>query len=757
MATIKDVARRAKVSMATVSNYINHTKPVSKELSEQIEEAIRELNYSENKIAKNLKTRMSSDVGIVFPNLNDAYYVQIYQGIKSMFPSRNYFLNLGFSNDDPEMEREIITSLFEKRVCGLIVVSCCPDSWEFYHGFLKEYATPLVLIDRDVKSLDANFVTFNNRANMKKLTDFVIAHGNRKISLMAGPASFTCENECIKGFLDSLKEHGIDREECHIINIEMNKESAFRNTIPLVSHRSRPEAIITTSSAVAAGVIEGTALLGYGGDKIPIYTFGEEHWNLNTHSFAKNCIVRPALKLGQTAARLLLAEQKDPLTKESERVILGGCRLNEYMEDPRRVLTENGGGGGKIRVMLMDTSQSHSLAELLRNFELRSGIKAEIDFLPHPGMMDKILREYEENKVEPYDIFMYDIPWLPTLASRHVLRDITGEIKSFDLNSFIEGSLHYFSMFDGRYYGVPFLYAPQLLFYRKDLFRDPALQTAYRRKNNISLRPPVTLKEFNTVADFFTNSSDAVEYGTTIPAAYEECLTPEIYMRLHAFGASVYDSSGKVTLNSERSLKAYLNFMRAVKFANPDYRNATDFSAAKDFIDGKIAMLITYPSFLNYNPDFRSQTGITETTGYQMIPGNAPLLGGWSLGINARSSHVQEALSFMQWTCNDQVAQYSALLGGLSVLHSAYENDELNNLYPWFPLYKSTFEHTCAIVPPRIGKKTIIPMHDVDRIIFRGVNALLADEMNVQDVLTSTHEELEKLFDEYRKGAQYQP
>ena len=97
MATIKDVARRAKVSMATVSNYINHTKPVSKELSEQIEEAIRELNYSENKIAKNLKTRMSSDVGIVFPNLNDAYYVQIYQGIK--YSVSGYFVTIPRSLD----------------------------------------------------------------------------------------------------------------------------------------------------------------------------------------------------------------------------------------------------------------------------------------------------------------------------------------------------------------------------------------------------------------------------------------------------------------------------------------------------------------------------------------------------------------------------------------------------------------------------------------------------------------------------------
>ena len=80
------------------------------------------------------------------------------------------------------------------------------------------------------------------------------------------------------------------------------------------------------------------------------------------------------------------------------------------------------------------------------------------------------------------------------------------------------------------YYGIPFMYAPQVFYYRKDLFENPALKNDYERENNISLRPPSTLKEFNTIADFFTNKTSAISYGTSIPTAYSECLTPEIYM-----------------------------------------------------------------------------------------------------------------------------------------------------------------------------------------------------------------------------------
>ena len=65
-------------------------------------------------------------------------------------------------------------------------------------------------------------------------------------------------------------------------------------------------------------------------------------------------------------------------------------------------------------------------------------------------------------------------------------------------------------------------------FYRKDLFEDVAVKKEYEKQNNISLRPPVTLKEFNTISEFFSDKTNIIEYGTSIPTAYNECLTPEV-------------------------------------------------------------------------------------------------------------------------------------------------------------------------------------------------------------------------------------
>ena len=211
---------------------------------------------------------------------------------------------------------------------------------------------------------------------------------------------------------------------------------------------------------------------------------------------------------------------------------------------------------------MLDTSQVHSLLGLLKNFENKTDIHADVTILPHHRLYETIVEKYRSNNEQPYDVFMYDIPWLPSLASEQILEDITTKFYSINPDIFLPNCLKYYSIFNGRYYGIPFMYAPQIFYYRKDLFENTALKNDYERENNISLRPPSTLKEFNTIADFFTNKTTAISYGISIPTAYSECLTPEIYMRLRSYGGSLFNRHGNVCLDSDHSLKAYINFVK---------------------------------------------------------------------------------------------------------------------------------------------------------------------------------------------------
>ena len=654
MATIKDVAQMAGVSIATVSNYLNHTKPVSKEISKKIQYAVDKLHYAQNQNARNLKAQINTDIGIILPNLNDSYYVQLFQGMKSYFQNMDYYLNLAFSENIPEFERSIVKNLLKKQLCGLFLVSCQPDNWKFYYDNITSKNIPLVLIDRNIHSLDANFVSFNNRVLIRDMAEHLLNSGFKNIYLMTGPENFDSENECIRGFCDAFSKHGDSPAPSCFLKTDMSKEDAFRKTIHLLKEQ-QPEAFIATSESLSSGIIEGITILGYSINDIPVFTLGEEHWNLQTHSFATTAIVRPAIKLGHTASKLLMEQLKSPLTKETERIVLSGCRSRvspqklEILAKKHSLASAYKGKKSPqktINILMLDTPQVHSHIGLLHNFENRTGISVNVTIQPHHRLYETILKNHRSETLSAYDVIMYDIPWMTSLASENILEDITPKMSSIDTDIFLPGCLKYYSFFNGHYYGIPFMYAPQVLYYRKDLFEDFNLKAKYERENNISLRPPATLKEFNTICDFFTTKTDVVPYGTSIPTAYSECLTPEIYMRLRAFGGTIFNSNGQVCLDTAQSLKAYINFIRSIKSAKPDYRTATDVSVVQDFLSGETAMLISYPPFFTDITDFRKNS-IIGSIGYHLIPGRAPLLGGWSLGISSRSSHKDEAFEFL--------------------------------------------------------------------------------------------------------------
>lgn len=755
MVTIKDVAARANVSIATVSNYLNQTKPVSRATAARIKEAVEALQYSQNQSAKSLKTNSYPDIGVVLPNLNDSYYVQIFQGIESVFQDSPYYLNLAFSYDIPEIEQNIIHNMLRKQISGLLLVSCQPDSWKFYYENFNRHHRPIVLLDRAIHNLDASLIALNNRDMIRDITRQLISCGYSRIALLSGPPQYTCENACIQGFLDAHQEAGKSVPPSALLHTDLNKEDAFRKVTALLK-ADIPEVILTTSELTATGIIEGLRVLGYTTEELPVITLGEEHWNQHTQSFATYSTARPAMRLGTRSAQLLMNKLRSPLLQESEQIILDGRLPNRLSKvcrpmplcraaasppapDPDRT----------IRLLMLDSPSVHTFCSLVHNFEIESGIHAEFDILPHHHLYEAIEASHSANHPDvQYDVYMYDIPWLPQLASRGILSDLSDFLEAMDTSVFLPGCLQYFSKFLDHYYGIPFMYAPQILYYRKDLFNDLTLRSGFEHTYGSALRPPRTFREFNAVAEYFTSHADSIQYGFSVPAAYDECLAPELYMRLRAYGSRIFDAAGNVLFDTPQTLKAYINFVQAVRLAKPDFRKATDVSIIDDFLSGETAMLISYPAFLTDVSDLRKSSMI-GSIGYSHIPGRSPLLGGWGMGISQRSRKKGAAMEFLKWTCSQQMGNYFALLGGNSALTSTYENDELVKLYPWLPLYKSTYSYTSPMLPTMIRSGHVVPTNAIDTIICREVYRVLDQACSIEEAIAATQAKLTEFLHQY--------
>ena len=734
MATIRDVANLAEVSIATVSNYINGKKPVSKDTEAKIRQAIEELQYEQNLAARNLRAKQFREVGVILPNLNDPYYIQMFQGIEKTLAESGYFVNITFSYDSPAEELRNCQALLRKQICGLILVSCRPDSWQYYYDNFTAKGRPLVMIDRQIKGLDANFVCLDNFEMIKQITDTLLDDGYRQIYLFTGPEAFTCEQGCIRGFQTAFERHGLISKPEQMIQCELSKEEAFRNTIQMMSER-RPECILASSGLVATGIMEALRLLGYSDEDIPVITFGEEHWNLYTQSHAAMSTSRPAIKVGDTAAALLLKQLASSLD-DTERVVLQDTlsaapvfnAMQEESDEPA------------LRLLLLDNPTVRTFQGLLRNFELETGVKIEVDLLPHNNMLQTL-----QNRSEQYDVMMFDIPWLAGLCEQDVLADITAPVNELDTGRFFPDCLSYFGAYRGRYYGIPFMYAPQMLYYRKDLFENPYLQRDFAKQYDTTLRPPLTLKEYNAVAEFFTMQTDAVPYGISVTAAYDECFAPEIHMRLQAFGSRVCDGEGRVDFDNLQTLKAYINLRRSISFAKPDYLQTTDISAADDFCRGETAMLITYPVFLEGESSLRKNSNI----GCSLIPGRAPILGGWSLGVSKASSRKDEAFRFLQWCCSEQISNYFTIMGGQTAITATYTNDELVRLNPWLSLYYRAYSYAQPQPVPIINGRSV-PMEQIDTVLCRWAYEMVRNGMEVQEVIQFTQRDLKELLENHR-------
>lgn len=739
MVTIRDVAKQAGVSVATVSNYLNGTKPVSRELGQRIQAAIEDLQYTPSAAAKSLRGQKNHEVGVILPNLDDPYYVQIFQGIEKAFSGSEYFLNVAFSNDVAEVERRAMEGFLSKQICGLILISCQTDAWKFYYDNFTSKGRPIVMMDRRIKCLDANFVTVDSENAIRHLTAWLLSEGRRSVYLFCGPVDFTCEERCVGAFRSAHTQAGLTLNQDQIVSAPLTKEHAFSATVNLLRTK-KPDAIVTTSSLLVSGVIEGLRLLGYSPEEIPVLTLGEEHWNQYTQTFAAFSTSRPAIKAGDTAARLLLGQLVSPL-RDTEHVVLYDNTVERSLPPvagaARAECKACGPGDGTLRILMLDNPSVHVFQGLIRNFERQTGLKTEVRYLPHHAIFDEI-----QSGQDRYDVTMFDIPWLPLLAE-NVLADLSQDMGNFDTSQFFPGCLEHFGTFRGKIYGIPFMYAPQMLYYRKDLFEDVTLRSEFERQTGALLRPPLTMKEYNAVASFFTRSTDAVDYGVSVAAAYNECFAPELYFRLHAFQSQIIGPDGLPAFDNPQTLKAYINFKRTIQLAKPDYLRATDVSIVDDFLRGDTAMLITYPAFLSNVTDLRENSSVI---GYSYVPGRRPLLGGWSFGISRASARREQALAFLTWTCGEAISNYFTIMGGQTAISSTYTNDEMVKLYPWLPLYFKTYPSAQLQYQFALSDNRPIPSKQIDDILCKWAYQCLIYGMELSDAIAETNRELRELL-----------
>ena len=306
---IKDVARKAGVSTATVSRVLGDFTGVRDKTRKKVLKVASELNYEINAVARNLRQKKTNSIGIIVGNVLSQFYSVIAKSVEDIANKFGYNTILCNGDENPEKELNYLKVLMSNRVDGIILTPTGKNSEYIQH--LINSRTKVVLLDRLIEGIDCNAVLVDNANGAYKAVKHLIDQGYRKIGIVNGYLDRTTGAERLKGYLQAIEEASITKDDSLIKIGDFKKESGKRLTKELLEQSNRPEAIFTTNIDMSMGALIAIKEMKLAiPDDIGIVCFDDSDWALILEP-SITVIRQPVYQLGSTAAELLIKEIED--------------------------------------------------------------------------------------------------------------------------------------------------------------------------------------------------------------------------------------------------------------------------------------------------------------------------------------------------------------------------------------------------------------------------------------------------------------
>ncbi len=260
MATIKDVAKMADVSIATVSKYLNGGN-VRGENAAAIRQAIEVLDYRVNPFARSLKTQRSRSIGILIPDLAAPFYGSFLNALDKVLREHGYHSLVSCYSANYGLERDNLQFLISTGIDGLVYAPEDLTADEFY-DLTANCNIPVVQFDRMIQGVASDTVLVDNTDAVYKAVSQLIEKGHRRIGLLAGMKSVFTAKERQIGYLKALSDHGILYDDALIVGGQHVFATGYHGCEQLMQLEDRPTAIITTNYDITIGAFTALRDLG---------------------------------------------------------------------------------------------------------------------------------------------------------------------------------------------------------------------------------------------------------------------------------------------------------------------------------------------------------------------------------------------------------------------------------------------------------------------------------------------------------------
>jgi LacI family transcriptional regulator len=320
MPTLHDVAKAARVSIATVSATINQSAYVSPELQERVRKAIAEIGYHPDGIARSLKKRSTQTLGLIISDITNPFFTALVRGIEDAANARGYALILCNTDEHLEKEREYVRLLRSRRVDGMIMAPA--GSVEDYHRFGLEVSTPFVFIDRKIPTVPADAVVVNNLGGAHQVVEYLLRLGHRRIGAITGLPHISTTHERIQGYRQALESAGLSVDPELLRGGNSRLEGGYQAGLALLALPRRPTAIFATNNVMAIGLMRVIAERGLRcPEDLSVACFDDFEWASVFHP-RLTTVAQPTYDMGVKAAEVLFARLDGTLTGDPQEVVL---------------------------------------------------------------------------------------------------------------------------------------------------------------------------------------------------------------------------------------------------------------------------------------------------------------------------------------------------------------------------------------------------------------------------------------------------
>ncbi len=281
MASIRDVAKIAGVSVSTVSHVINQTRFVSKESQTKVLAAMEELNYTPNRLASSLrrKDKRTNTLGLLIPDSTNPFFAEVLRGVEDACFDAGFSVFLCNSDDDPKKEHNYIEVLLGKQIDGIILVSAGTHDDSLL--MLENNRVPFVLVDRELPGAVIDSVLVDNKTGGYQATNYLVELGHKRIGCIAGPSLLNPSAARVEGYRMALSENNILDDNLVFMG-DFRAQSGTDAAKQMLDLGNPPTAIFACNDMMALGALHAAdeaqlsvpgdiSIIGF--DDIPLASF----------------------------------------------------------------------------------------------------------------------------------------------------------------------------------------------------------------------------------------------------------------------------------------------------------------------------------------------------------------------------------------------------------------------------------------------------------------------------------------------------